>query len=454
VAEELSEHTVVIRVSDGELLENRFRIDTKVGQGAMGSVFRGWDEKSGCSVAIKILNPAHCRKPKILARFEREAAKMTTLRHPNIVQFLSHGRRGALPYIVMEFLEGLTLTEALAKKGSSFSLPQTLAILKQLVAGLSFLHSHKLIHRDVKPQNVILSPSGKVTILDLGVVRDQAAPGLTRPGAMVGTPFYMSPEQILGASDIDVRTDVYALAAVTFELLVGHPPYLGNNNFEVLYGHKHLSPPNANVLKKSVSREVASVLQLGLTKDRKSRVATVDEFLSLMLDAAQMKVNAQISFEDVFSALNRSKIPDAVPLVGNETIQEFSSRNTRLHTTPVSHAVSPFQTADEEQPNQSRSELKTVMIRQSDWEIPKAPTRASQKHVGHLRVLVTSGGQMASAMLWVDGEKHGPTPATLTMPEGPHLLRVELAGFRSLDKPIVVNQNSTSTLTLVMKKQR
>jgi serine/threonine protein kinase len=454
VAEELSEHTVVIRVSDGELLENRFRIDTKVGQGAMGSVFRGRDEKLGRSVAIKILAPEHCRKPKILARFEREAAKMTTLRHPNLVQFLSHGRRGALPYIVMEFLEGLTLTEALAKKGNSFSLPQTLTILQQLVAGLSFLHSHNLIHRDVKPQNVILSPSGKVTILDLGVVRDQAEPGLTRPGAMVGTPFYMSPEQILGASDIDVRTDVYALAAVTFELLVGHPPYLGNNNFEVLYGHKHLPPPDASVLKKSVSREVAYVLQLGLAKDRKSRVATVDEFLSLMLDAAQMKVNAQVSFEDVFPPLKRSKIPDDVPLVGNETIEEIRSRNTPVHTTPLSHPVSPFQTTGAGQPNPSMSELKTVMMRLSDSEMAKVLMQASQKRVGHLRVLVTSGGQMASAMLWVDGKKHGPTPATLTISEGPHLLRVELAGFRSLDKPIVVNQNSTSTLTLVMEKQR
>ena len=166
------------------------------------------------------------------------------------------------------------------KHGGKLGLNETVAIVKQICSGLSFLHANGLVHRDIKPQNVFLGVGGRVIILDLGVVRDQANPGLTRPGAMVGTPYYMSPEQILGVEDIDQRTDVYALAAVTFELLTGRPPYLGNNNFEVLYGHKNTPPPDANALVKTVPKNVSQVLVRGLSKRRDERYDSVSEFLA------------------------------------------------------------------------------------------------------------------------------------------------------------------------------
>lgn len=283
------DHTVVVHVTPGELLDQRWRIETRIGQGAMGSVFKGRDVQANKPVAIKILAPEHCRKPKVVARFEREAEKMTGLRHPNIVAFQGHGRRGALPFIVMEFLEGLTLSDIIEKHGGKVGLPETVAIVKQIAGGLAFLHHNGLVHRDIKPQNVFFCVGGRVTILDLGVVRDQANPGLTRPGAMVGTPYYMSPEQILGVEDIDKRTDVYALAAVTFELLTGRPPYLGNNNFEVLYGHKNTPPPDASTLVKSISKAVSQVIIRGLAKRRDERPDTVTEFVADLEAAAGAK---------------------------------------------------------------------------------------------------------------------------------------------------------------------
>ena len=151
----------------GEILDQRWRIETRIGQGAMGSVFRGRDLTENKVVAIKILAPEHCRKPKVVARFEREAEKMTSLRHTNIVSFHGHGRRGVLPFIVMEFLEGLTLSDVLEKHGGKIGINETVAIIKQISAGLSFLHQNGLVHRDVKPQNVFLGVGGRVIILDL-----------------------------------------------------------------------------------------------------------------------------------------------------------------------------------------------------------------------------------------------------------------------------------------------
>jgi len=194
LAADAPEQTVVVHVTPGEILDQRWRIETRIGQGAMGSVFRGRDLTANKIVAIKILAPEHCRKPKVVARFEREAEKMTSLRHNNIVAFHGHGRRGALPFIVMEFLEGLTLSDVIEKHGGKLGLNETVAIVRQICSGLSFLHANGLVHRDIKPQNVFLGVGGRVIILDLGtivaegptvqVLNDEAlmlAHGLERP---------------------------------------------------------------------------------------------------------------------------------------------------------------------------------------------------------------------------------------------------------------------------------
>ncbi len=272
------ENTVVFLVAPGDVLDDRWQIESRLGQGAMGSVFKGIDLKQGRRpVAIKILAPEHCRKPKVLARFEREAKLMSTLRHPNIIQLYGVGRRGALPYIAMQYLEGMTLYDVLKRKGGKLTPGETMLITKQIAAGLSFIHHHGLVHRDIKPQNIFVSPGARVTILDLGVARDKSDPGLTKPGAMVGTPYYMSPEQISGVEEIDKRTDVYALAAMCFELLTGRPPFLGANNFEVLYAHKNTPPPDASTVSKGISKEVARVLMNGMAKRREDRPNSASE---------------------------------------------------------------------------------------------------------------------------------------------------------------------------------
>lgn len=467
-------------MTPGELLDQRWRIETRIGQGAMGSVFKGRDVQANKPVAIKILAPEHCRKPKVVARFEREAEKMTGLRHHNIVAFHGHGRRGALPFIVMEFLEGLTLAELVEKQGGRLGLPEVVAIVKQIAAGLAFLHHHGLVHRDIKPQNVFFGVGGRVTILDLGVVRDQANPGLTRPGAMVGTPYYMSPEQILGVEDIDKRTDVYALAAVTFELLTGRPPYLGNNNFEVLYGHKNTPPPDAAQLVKGLSKTVAQVLIRGLAKRRDERPDTVSEFVADLEAAAGVK---------------KIDLAKAFPIVAEQ--KPVTAAKTRL--VPKIKEVPPPKPAPVEAPDQrpadsvpeasnsdvvsvpgvplsetsTSGEQKTVILRfdekpkrapkddrtfvgpspnepaeptRDDNPVPVSPT------TGQLRVVVTAKGIAASAALLVDGRPSGTSPSTLTLNAGPHQVRIELAGYRTVERWATVVPGTSTNLRVFLEK--
>lgn len=509
------DHTVVVHVTPGELLDQRWRIETRIGQGAMGSVFKGRDMQANKLVAIKILAPEHCRKPKVVARFEREAEKMTGLRHPNIVAFQGHGRRGALPFIVMEFLEGLTLSDILEKNGGKVALPETVAIVKQIAGGLSFLHHNGLVHRDIKPQNVFFCVGGRVTILDLGVVRDQANPGLTRPGAMVGTPYYMSPEQILGVEDIDKRTDVYALAAVTFELLTGRPPYLGNNNFEVLYGHKNTPPPDANSLVKSVPKLVSQVIVRGLAKRRNERPDTVTEFVAdLEAAAGPTRVDLSKAFKVVAPAAPAKKVVaqktrlvaklkpaeaepepeppqpparrDAASMLGEDEAPSPSEENSvpeasNSDVLSVPGSAMPSETG-------TSGEQKTVILRLDEKPVIRArgstnatsvapplattpknertyvgradeeektgdnPVHTPPANSGQLRVVVTAKGQAVSATLTVDGKSHGQSPSTLTLGAGPHQIRIELPGFRSVERWATVIPGTSTNLRIFLEK--
>ncbi len=444
-------------MTPGEILDGRWRIETRIGQGAMGSVFRGRDVQANKIVAIKILAPEHCRKPKVVARFEREAEKMTSIRHNNIVAFHGHGRRGVLPFIVMEFLEGLTLSEVLEKNGGKIGVAETVTIVKQIGAGLGFLHSQSLVHRDIKPQNVFLTVEGRITILDLGVVRDQANPGLTRPGAMVGTPYYMSPEQILGVEDIDKRTDIYALAAVAFELLTGRPPYLGNNNFEVLYGHKNTPPPDATALVKSVPQRVSQVLIRGLAKRRDERPSDVLQFVADLEAAAGVKkVDLARAFNidtaDRTRVVSRSTRPEAKPpppVPSQSDVPE--AENGDVLSVPGAPALGDTNVSGEQ---------KTVILR-FDKNVAAADTdeRTRDKNPvelnpdsGQLRVVVTARGHAAAATVIVAGKNMGLTPRTLTLPSGPHQVRIELAGYRTVERWAVVVAGTSTNLRVFLEK--
>lgn len=501
MAADSQDHTVVVHVTPGELLDERWRIESRIGQGAMGSVFRGRDLKVNRVIAVKLLAPEHCRKPKVLARFEREAETMTTLRHPNIVQLYGHGRRGALPFIVMEFLEGLTLSDVLQRRDGKLSLAETLAVVKQVAAGLSFLHHHGLVHRDVKPQNIVIGAEGRVTILDLGVVRDQANPGLTRPGAMVGTPYYMSPEQIYGVDDIDRRTDVYALAAMTFELLTGRPPFLGNNNFEVLYGHKNVAPPDASALVKSVTKPVSQVLIRGMAKQRNERPDTVSEFVADLEAATAGIKKIDLSKAFAFVKSKASAKPSAVVSEATRMVPRHQPRieaSEAAASGPEDSGSDPELLPDSELEGLGSAEIpmadpddidsvseerlpsgadssegKTVVLKVDETFIGRSPKRDQDKthyitmpdlkpvpaddlddesDAGELQVVVSFKGRAVRASVSVDGAIRASSPCTIPLAPGDHAVRVELVGYQVVNRTADVAPAQKTTLRVALER--
>ncbi len=404
----------------GDVLDDRWRLIERIGQGAMGSVFSGTDLTRNARVAVKILSAEHSKKSKVLARFEREARLMTTLRHPNIIQLLSFGWRGAIPFLVMSFLEGRTLADRLRDTGGKLSPVETLEVVRQVCAGLSFIHHHGLVHRDIKPQNIFLSPEGHATILDLGVARDKSNPGLTKPGAMVGTPYYMAPEQILGTSEVDKRADVYALGAVIFELLTGTPPFVADNNFEVLYAHKTLPPPDASLLSGFVPKPVARAITRAMAKAPDGRQQSVHELL------AELEAGFSLGAERTHPGLS---LPVLEALKGEK-------KRKRPATVPPRAPV-----AEDEPPMLSSSEIELVPSLDVD---PTAET-------GELRVITTVKGLTSSAAVLIDGAAQGNTPAFLTLPVGPHRLRVERAGFRPEERDVQVRVKEVTLVRLALE---
>lgn len=470
-----ADNTVVLSVTPGEVLDDRWRIEQRIGQGAMGSVFRARDLEHDLVVAIKILAPEHCHKPKVLARFEREAELMTSIRHPNIVQLFGHGRRSALPYIAMEYLEGMTLSEVLTHRNGRLGLGETVAVVKHIASGLAFLHHYGLVHRDVKPQNIFVSAGGRITILDLGVVRDQANPGLTRPGAMVGTPYYMSPEQILGQDDIDRRTDVYALSAMTFELLTGRPPFLGASNFEVLYGHRNTPPPDASLVVKTVTPAVAEVLTNGLAKERTERPESASEFAAnLEAMAGVPRVDLARAFDFVTSKKAQKRqaaaakpgrpTPSALPMASAEDVISVSGKRPKqqLDFDEVHdevHNSGPTSLVAMDDPAQTRAGPEDTFVgdgpqpaeTDDDTGTDYDQEALNNTREGQLRVVVLLGGQPIAAAVRVDRVLRGPSPRTMWLSPGVHVVSAVAPGVSPVERTVKVSVGTVTNLKIKLE---
>jgi serine/threonine protein kinase len=453
-------------VAPGLVLEDRWRLVKHIGKGGMGVVFRGVDLHKKRAVAVKFLAARHCDKPHVLARFEREARLMTTLRHPNISRLYDVGRHGVQPYIVMPFLRGLPLAQVLEYRHGQLSCHEALAVVGQMAAGLSFIHHHGLVHRDIKPQNVFINQKGRVIILDLGVARDKSDPGLTKPGTLVGTPYYMAPEQISGKVEVDKRTDVYALAAMTFELLVGRPPFIGTDPFSILQAHKHEPPPDASRLSKQVSWQVAREISCGLAKNKAERPQSASEFyanLKVLID-----FHAEVDLARAFPFLSNAS--EHMPQGRKEHVQENMALETLAQTphmplpkqasapasasssssSPVALESAPPARAGKTKPGRANETTFTgedTNVSSFANETTPLPTpRLLPKGFGELKVVSTYKGSTTTAQLWLDGKPQGEAPISLLLPEGEYLLRLMRPKGSPVERRMLVSEGQSQLL--------
>lgn len=264
-------------------LADRYEIGGEVGRGGMAVVYEGLDLETGGKVAIKVIRPEYAGA-MAETRFHREIRLARTLNHPNVLPLLDSGDAGDFTYYVMPLIEGESLEERLEREGS-LSVENAVSIVSQVADGLAYAHDRDVLHRDVKPGNILLE-DGRAVLSDFGVARalDVASGGtLTTSGVILGTPVYMSPEQGAGETDLDSRSDVYSLGCVLFEALAGEPPFSAPTAQAVIAKHIREQVPSIEVVRPDIPPPVAYTVHRALAKTRADRFSTISELRAALL---------------------------------------------------------------------------------------------------------------------------------------------------------------------------
>src|SRR6266576_2182067 len=261
----------------GTLISDRFRLEEKVGAGGMSSVYRAFDPTLERWVAIKLMHRDISTDPDQLERFRREARAVASLSHPHIVTVIDAGEDEGAPYIVFEYVDGETLKERIRSVGR-LPVPEAVAYAIEIGRALSCAHGHRLVHRDVTPQNVLIDPDGRAKVTDFGIARSLEQKGMTATGRVLGTTDYVSPEQAMG-EDVDERSDVYSLGVVLYEMLTGDVPFRAETQVGVAMKHVNEPMPDVQTKRPEVSAVVASVVDRSTTKDPRDRYNTVAEMV-------------------------------------------------------------------------------------------------------------------------------------------------------------------------------
>ena len=278
----------------GRVLSNRYELLERVGGGGMAFVYRARDTRLNRIVAVKILSPHFTSDEDFVRKFRREAQAAASLSSPSIVGVFDVGQDGDIHYIVMEFLHGKTLKQVINENGP-LAVAEVLEIGKQIAAALHIAHKHGVVHRDIKPHNIMLTSDGHVKVTDFGIARAVTASTLTETGAMIGSVHYISPEQARGGI-VGELSDIYSLGVVLYELLTGRVPFEGDSMFSIALKHLQDEPRSLRELNPSIPAAVERIVQKAMSKEQASRHQSAGalgcEFTRL-LQAADQQVTLQ-----------------------------------------------------------------------------------------------------------------------------------------------------------------
>ncbi|MGQ0548051.1 MAG: protein kinase domain-containing protein, partial [Armatimonadota bacterium] len=258
-----------MRLAAGTVITGRYEVLELIAEGGMSTVYRARQLSDGAIVALKILRDQYTADREFLERFAREAQAAETLSHPNVVRVLETGRDGQTYFIAMEYVDGIDLKVHLRRIGRLEAVDAE-RIARAICEALDYAHHQGIVHRDIKPQNILLASDGTVKVADFGIARAMAAVTITQTGTVLGSVQYMSPEQARGAG-VGRASDVYALGVVLFEMLTGRLPFEGESPIAIALKHLHDILPRAREIEPSVPRRLEGIIQRATAKRSEDR---------------------------------------------------------------------------------------------------------------------------------------------------------------------------------------
>lgn len=271
----------------GTLLNDRYRLEARIGTGGMSTVYRAQDQTLERAVAIKLMNREIATDSDQLERFRREARAVAQLSHPHIVGVIDAGEDEGRPYIVLEYVEGETLKARIRRLGE-LEISEAVAYAIEIARALGAAHARHIVHRDVKPQNVLIDEEGSAKVTDFGIARSLDDDGLTQDGRVLGTTDYVSPEQALG-HDVTGQSDLYSLGIVLYEMLVGEVPFKGENQVAVAMRHVREELPDVQIRRPEVSASLAAVVDRATAKDLHERYRSDEELIADLEDVLALE---------------------------------------------------------------------------------------------------------------------------------------------------------------------
>jgi serine/threonine protein kinase len=459
----------VLRERLQRVIEGKYRIEKLLGKGGMGAVFLAHDLALEREVAIKVLPPDVAQDEQVVRRFQQEAKTAARLDHPNIIPIYRVESEGGLNYFVMKYISGTSLEDLLEKK-EPLPVPEIQRILWEAACAIGHAHQRGVVHRDVKPANIMFDHDGRVMLTDFGISKAlQAATGFTATGMIIGTPHYMAPEQGKGAP-VDGRADQYSLAVVGYRMITAELPFSGDSVHTIIYKHIYEAPPLASAKRPGLPGSLTVAISRALSKEPDQRFATMEEFATAVWpeqpvaplvkgrSAARPRPRAAADAPTEITGApttpiprakpapkRRSRVPAVVGLVvvaagvgGYLVLGRTGSGERGAAATPPPPPPAP--TVD------------TVRI-QDTVRVPAQPppsqrARPKPREAASAPVVEAQGFLTIAAdpfgEVYIDGVDVGQTPVVeYAVKPGRHTLRIEHAGFKTVTETVQVDASNT-----------
>src|SRR4051794_23867701 len=269
------------------VLSGRYRLEAKLGSGGMSTVYLAKDETLDRPVAVKVMHREMSEQEDQLERFRQEARAVAKISHPNVVSVIDAGEDGGYPYIVFEYVEGETLKQRISRIGA-LDVQESIAYAIEIGRGLSIAHARNLVHRDIKPQNVLIDDEGRAKLTDFGISRQLEQAGMTATGRVLGTTDYVAPEQAMGHG-ADPRSDIYSLGVVFYEMLIGQVPFHADSQVGVAMKHVNEDLPDVQRRRPEVSAAVALVVERATMKKPEQRYENVGQMIDDLSTALEVE---------------------------------------------------------------------------------------------------------------------------------------------------------------------
>jgi len=443
------------------LIEGEYRIERLLGKGGMGQVFLAHDLTLEREVAIKVLPPDVSQDDQVVRRFQQEAKTAAKLDHPNIIPIYRVESEGGLNYFVMKYISGTSLEDLLDKK-EPLPVPEIQRILWEAACALGHAHQRGVVHRDVKPANIMFDHDGRVMLTDFGISKAlQAATGLTATGMIIGTPHYMAPEQGKGAP-VDGRADQYSLGVVGYRMITAELPFSGDSVHTIIYKHIYEEPPLASAKRPGIPGSLTLAVSRALAKEPDQRFRTMEDFATAVWP------------EQPVAAPAKSRGGAARPR--SRTTADAPTEITGAPTTPISSAKSRTPAPPARRRSRAPVVIGLVVLaatvggylilgRQGSREraavplvdtvriqdtvrvpVPRRPAPAKPRQTapaveaqGFLTIAADPFGQV-----YVDGVDAGQTPLIeYAVKPGRHTIRIERAGFKTKTETVQVDASNT-----------